>query len=120
MDSNIQTEIEDEPARRRWLAYGIAVAAVMLVLTLRVILTPQPSPRLDLFLLAPALLAAAIPGGAGPVILASLLGLAGSFVMTGGQALMDAEEIVGLVLYIAASGALAAAAWRLRRMAVTA
>jgi len=56
MDSNIQTEIEDEPARRRWLAYGIAVAAVMLVLTLRVIFTPQPSPRLDLFLLAPALL----------------------------------------------------------------
>lgn len=120
MDSNIQTEIEDEPARRRWLAYGIAVAAVMLVLTLRVIFTPQPSPRLDLFLLAPALLAAAIPGGAGPVILASLLGLTGSFVMTGGHALMDGEEIVGLVLYIAASGALAAAAWRLRRMAVTA
>lgn len=120
MDSNIQTEVEDEPARRRWLAYGIAVAAVMLVLTLRVIFTPQPSPRLDLFLLAPALLAAAIPGGAGPVILASLLGLAGSFVMTGGQALMDAEELVGLALYIAASGALAAAAWRLRRMAVTA
>ncbi len=120
MDSEIQREIEGEPARRRWLAYGLAVAAVMVVLMARVIFTTQPTPRLDLFLLAPALLAAAIPGGAGPVILASLLGLAGSFALTGGDALMDGEEILGLVLYIAASGALAAAAWRLRRMTATA
>ncbi|MFO0437581.1 MAG: sensor histidine kinase [Phenylobacterium sp.] len=120
MDSEIQREIEGEPARRRWLAYGLAVAAVMVVLMARVVFTTQPTPRLDLFLLAPALLAAAIPGGAGPVILASLLGLAGSFALTGGRALMDGEEILGLVLYIAASGGLAAAAWRLRRMTATA
>ncbi len=120
MDSEIQRGIEGEPARRRWLAYGLAVAAVMVVLMARIVFTTQPNPRLDLFLLAPALLAAAIPGGAGPVILASLLGLAGSFALTGGRALMDGEEILGLVLYIAASGALAAAAWRLRRMTATA
>jgi two-component system sensor kinase FixL len=120
MDSDIQREIEGEPARRRWLAYGLAVAAVMLVLVVRVAFTAQPVERLDLFLLAPALLAAAIPGGAGPVILASGLGLAGSLVLARGHPVMDGEETVGLVLYLAASAALAAAAWRLRRMSATA
>lgn len=120
MDSDIQREIEGEPARRRWLAYGVAVAAVMLVLMARVAFTPQPAQRLDLFLFAPALLAAAIPGGAGPVILASLLGLAGALVLTGGRPALDGQEALGLLLYLAASCALAAAAWRLRRMTTTA
>lgn len=120
MDSDIQREIEGEPARRRWLAYGVAVAAVMLVLMARVAFAPQPAQRLDLFLFAPALLAAAIPGGAGPVILASLLGLAGALVLTGGRPALDGQEALGLLLYLAASCALAAAAWRLRRMTTTA
>lgn len=120
MDSDIQREIEGEPARRRWLAYGVAVAAVMLVLMARVAFTLQPAQRLDLFLFAPALLAAAIPGGAGPVILASLLGLAGALVLTGGRPALDGQEALGLLLYLAASCALAAAAWRLRRMTTTA
>jgi len=120
MDSEIQREIEGEPLRRRWLAYGLAAAAVMVVLMARVAFTPQPIHRLELFLLAPALLAAAIPGGAGPVALASILGLAGSLVLAGGRPVMDGQETVGLVLYLAASAAIAAAAWRLRRMSLTA
>ena len=120
MDSDIQGEIEGEPARRRWLAYGVAVAAVMLVLIVRVAFSREPVERLDLFLFAPALLAAAVPGGAGPVLVASLLGLVGAVALTGGRPLMGAEETVNLVLYLAASGAVAAAAWRFRRMSMTA
>ena len=120
MDADIQREIEGEPARRRWLAYGVAVSAVMLVLVARVAFSPGPIERLDLFLFAPALLAAAIPGGAGPVILAALLGLGGAFALTGGRPQMGAQETVNLALYLAASGAVAAAAWRFRRMSVAA
>ena len=120
MDLDIQGEIEGEPARRRWLAYGVAVAAVMLVLVVRVAFSREPVERLDLFLFAPALLAAAVPGGAGPVLVASLLGLVGAVALTGGRPLMGAEETVNLVLYLAASGAVAAAAWRFRRMSMTA
>ena len=120
MDADIQREIEGEPARRRWLAYGVAVSAVMLVLVARVAFSPGPIERLDLFLFAPALLAAAIPGGAGPVILAALLGLGGAFALTGGRPQMGAQETVNLALYLAASGAVAAAAWRFRGMSVAA
>lgn len=120
MDSEIQREIEGEPARRRWLAYGLAAAVVMLVLVLRVALAAPPFERLDLFLFAPALLVAALPGGAGPVALASALGLAGALALSGGRINWDNQEIGGLAFYIATSAAIAAAAWRLRRMSVTA
>jgi len=120
MDSEIRREIEGEPVRRRWLAYGLAAASVMLVLMLRVAFTPPPIDRLDLYLLAPAILVAALPGGAGPVILAAALGLAGSLAMAGGRPAWDGEEMLGLLLYLAASAAVAAAAWRLRRMSVSA
>ena len=120
MDSEIQREIEGEPARRRWLAYGLAAAVVMLVLVLRVALAAPPFERLDLFLFAPALLVAALPGGAGPVALASALGLAGALALSGGRINWDNQEIGGLAFYIATSAAIAAAAWRVTARAMLA
>ena len=54
------------------------------------------------------------------VMQSAALGLAGSLAMAGGRPAWDGEEMLGLVLYLAASAAVAAAAWRLRRMSVTA
>lgn len=120
MDTDIRRELEGEPLRRRWLAYGLAAASVMLVLMARVAFGAAQDHRLDLVLLAPALLVSALPGGAGPVILASVLGLLGSLVLAGGAPVLDRQAATDLLLYLGVSAAVAAAAWRLRRMSLTA
>jgi two-component system sensor kinase FixL len=120
MDANTRRDVEDEPQQGRWRAYGLAAAGVALVFLVRMFLFPGPVQGLDLILLAPALVAAALPGRAGPVILASALGLAGYLVLLGGGFDMGPTEVSQLVLYVATSAAVAGAAWRLRRMSLEA
>lgn len=120
MDTKIRRDVDDERQQGRWRAYGLAAAGVALVFLVRMFLFPGPVQGLDLILLAPALVAVALPGRAGPVILASALGLAGYLVLSGGGFDMGPTEVSQLVLYVATSAAVAGAAWRLRRMSLEA
>ncbi|MEI7572331.1 MAG: PAS domain S-box protein [Phenylobacterium sp.] len=120
MDTKIRRDVDDERQQGRWRAYGLAAAGVALVFLVRMFLFPGPVQGLDLILLAPALVAVALPGRAGPVILASALGLAGYLVLSGGGFNAGSTEVSQLVLYVATSAAVAGAAWRLRRMSLEA
>lgn len=69
------------PLKSAWARYGVAVAAVAILLGLRQAMNPFLDDRFPLMLLYPAVFLSAWTGGLGPGVLATLLAMLGAFTL---------------------------------------
>ena len=82
------------PAPRRWLGYGVAVAAAALSFGLQLALAPIFQDRTIFVVFVPAAIAAAAVGGIGPALVVTALGLLGGFALHGAAITRDPANLI--------------------------
>lgn len=87
-------------ARSRWITYGVAVGAAALAFALQLILHPLFRDRTVFMAFVPAVIAAAIVGGAGPAVMVTALGLLAGWAATGPAEVTDPANLTAALLFL--------------------
>ena len=94
--------------------YGAAAAAVALAFVLRLVLEPALGERVPYLLFTPAILLAAVAGGFGPGLFATLLGALLGYPFVGSPGLPAAGDLVAVALFALVGTGIALMGERLR------
>lgn len=101
----------------RGLAYGIAIAAVLVCLAFRLAIDALVGDWAMVILFVPAVLVSAVMGGLGPTLVATALGLAAGYYATGPAFTAHAANLIAAAVFAALGAAAGMAGERMRRSA---
>ena len=96
-------------------AYALAAAAILVSLGFRLAVDPIFGERTLFIVFVPALVFAALIGGLGPAVAATLLALAGSFAFSGANLVRDPANLADALLFAVVGPAIGFAGERLER-----
>ncbi len=102
-------------ANWRWGGYAVALSSITLSLALHLALEPIFQERLVFLIFVPAVIASAAVGGAGPAIMATLLGLGGAFALHADDTFASPANIGDAALFLLIGAAIGVGGWRMQR-----